>query len=131
MSKRILVVEDDYQLRDLLRIVLRDEGFEVETVPDGQAAMDNLTAGKGAHTLPAMIILDLNMPEIDGFTFLENFESLPEKIRSISKIVVLTSSNSVKDREQVFLNKNVIQFITKPLKQSDIEELQKKLSAAK
>jgi CheY-like chemotaxis protein len=52
---------------------------------------------------------------------------LPEKIRTNSRIVVLTSSNSSKDREQVFENKNVIHFITKPLKQSDIEELQDKL----
>jgi two-component system nitrate/nitrite response regulator NarL len=76
---------------------------------------------------PDIIFLDLNMPEIDGFTFLKNFDTLPDHIRKKSKIVVLTSSNSSKDREQVFQNKNVIQFITKPLKQSDIEELQRML----
>jgi CheY-like chemotaxis protein len=76
---------------------------------------------------PDIIFLDLNMPEIDGFSFLKNFENLPEKIVQNSRIVVLTSSNSSKDREQVFENKNVIQFITKPLKQSDIEELQRLL----
>ncbi len=74
---------------------------------------------------PDIIFLDLNMPEIDGFAFLKSFEMLPQRIRDASKIVVLTSSNSVKDRELAFENKNVIQFITKPLKQSDIEELQK------
>jgi two-component system, NarL family, nitrate/nitrite response regulator NarL len=74
---------------------------------------------------PDIIFLDLNMPEIDGFTFLKNFEKLPDRVVKKAKIVVLTSSNSVKDREQVFENKNVIQFITKPLKQSDIEELQR------
>lgn len=75
------------------------------------------------ETPPDVIFLDLNMPEIDGFAFLKNFESLPEPIREKSKIVVLTSSNSSQDRDQVFENKNVIQFITKPLKQSDIESL--------
>ena len=74
---------------------------------------------------PDIIFLDLNMPEVDGFTFLKSFASLPKKILEKCRIVVLTSSNSVKDREQAFENKNVIQFITKPLKQSDIEELQK------
>jgi CheY-like chemotaxis protein len=72
---------------------------------------------------PDVIFLDLNMPEIDGFAFLKSFNELPEKITSKSRIVVLTSSNSIQDRDQVFLNKNVIQFITKPLKQSDIEHL--------
>jgi len=82
--------------------------------------------GEGA---PDIIFLDLNMPEIDGFSFLKNFKDLPEKIKLKSKIVVLTSSNSSKDREQAFSFKNVIQFITKPLKQADIEELKKLITA--
>lgn len=75
---------------------------------------------------PDVIFLDLNMPDIDGFSFLENFDLLPDRIREKSKIVVLTSSNNKKDKDQVFENQNVIQFITKPLKQSDIEDLKKK-----
>jgi CheY-like chemotaxis protein len=50
---------------------------------------------------------------------------LPEKVTSKSRIVVLTSSNNMKDRDLVFENKNVIQYITKPLKQADIEDLKK------
>ena len=72
---------------------------------------------------PDIIFLDLNMPETDGFSFLNDFIELPDKVKLKSKIVVLTSSNSAKDREQAFTFKNVIQFITKPLKQTDIEEL--------
>ena len=74
---------------------------------------------------PDIIFLDLNMPETDGFSFLKNFVELPEKVTTKSKIVVLTSSNNMKDREQAFTFNNVIQFITKPLKQADIEELKK------
>ena len=74
---------------------------------------------------PDIIFLDLNMPEVDGFSFLKNFKDLPDLIKTKSKIVVLTSSNSAKDRSQAFTFPNVIQFITKPLKQSDIEDLKK------
>ena len=81
------------------------------------------------ETAPDIIFLDLNMPEIDGFSFLKNFKELSEKIILKSKIVVLTSSNSSKDREQAFSFKNVIQFITKPLKQTDIEELKKLITS--
>ncbi|HPM31233.1 MAG TPA: response regulator [Chryseolinea sp.] len=72
---------------------------------------------------PDVIFLDLNMPEIDGFSFLNDFKKLPPEILRKCKIVVLTSSNSAKDREQAFSFENVIQFITKPIKQSDIEDL--------
>jgi len=81
------------------------------------------------ESAPDIIFLDLNMPEIDGFSFLKTFRDLPEKIKIKSKIVVLTSSNSSKDREQAFTFKNVIQFITKPLKQTDIEELKRLIIA--
>ena len=74
---------------------------------------------------PDVIFLDLNMPDIDGFSFLDNFDTLPDGIREKCKIVVLTSSNNKMDRELAFNNKNVIGYITKPLKQSDIEELKK------
>ncbi len=74
---------------------------------------------------PDIIFLDLNMPNVDGFAFLESFKNLPQKIRDKSHIVVLTSSNNQKDRDMVFSYKNVIQFVTKPLKQSDIEELKR------
>lgn len=74
---------------------------------------------------PEIIFLDLNMPNIDGFVFLERFQGLPEEMREKVRIVVLTSSNSQKDKDQVFRYKNVIQYVTKPIKQSDIEELKK------
>lgn len=74
---------------------------------------------------PDVIFLDLNMPNIDGFGFLDGFQALPHEIRDKSKIVVLTSSNSQKDRSQAFSYQNVVHFVTKPLKQSDLDDLKK------
>ena len=85
-----------------------------------ETALDWLKNLNG-HPAPSIIFLDLNMPVVDGFSFLEHFSHLPEKITMHSRIVVLTSSNSVADREQVFLHRNVIKMITKPIKQADID----------
>src|SRR5436190_9771917 len=68
-----------------------------------------------AESTPDIIFLDLNMPEIDGFSFLKNFVELPDTILDKSTIVVLTSSNNAKDRETAFSFRNVTQFITNPL----------------
>ncbi|NJM24626.1 MAG: response regulator [Bacteroidia bacterium] len=89
-----------------------------------EAALDWLRNLNG-EPAPDIIFLDLNMPEFDGFSFLSSFSSLPEKITKTSKIVVLTSSNSAKDKEQALGNASVIQFITKPIRQSDLEGTQK------
>ena len=78
MTQTILIVEDDNQLRDVLHIVLTEEGFHVEEAPHGQAAMDQLEAAKHSHKLPAMIILDLNMPVVDGWTVAKWLDADPQ-----------------------------------------------------
>jgi len=93
---------------------------ELITYQSAETALEWLRNLNGSAA-PNVIFLDLNMPVVDGFSFLNLFTKLPEKIVSQSRIVVLTSSNSVTDREQVFLYKSVIQMITKPIKESDID----------
>lgn len=89
-----------------------------------EEALEKLNSAR-TQTAPDVIFLDLNMPNVDGFGFLEAFQALPNEVRSKSKIVVLTSSNSQEDKIQAFSYQNVVQFVTKPLKQSDIEDLKK------
>ena len=67
MTRSILIVEDDDGLRDVLRLLLIEEGFDVELATDGRDAMNVLEAAKAARKLPAMIILDLNMPVVNGW----------------------------------------------------------------
>jgi two-component system, NarL family, nitrate/nitrite response regulator NarL len=87
------------------------------------SADEALEALRTTDVIPDVIFLDLNMPDADGFTFLKNFKSLPGTIAKKSKIVVLTSSESNIDRDSVLAFNNVIHFITKPLKHTDIEDL--------
>jgi two-component system, NarL family, nitrate/nitrite response regulator NarL len=97
---------------------------KLTTYRSAEEALEKLNSSKG-EVAPDVIFLDLNMPNVDGFGFLEGFKELPKAIQDKSKIVVLTSSNSQKDRAQAFTHDNVVQFVTKPLKQADIEDLKK------
>jgi CheY-like chemotaxis protein len=67
VRKRIVIAEDDKQLRELLQLVLQSEGYEVMTCPDGRATIQYLTAARDAGKVPAIILLDLNMPFVDGW----------------------------------------------------------------
>lgn len=123
VDKTVLIDDSDIDLF-IQRRFLEVYNFSNQLVlyKSAEEALDWLKNING-ESAPDIIFLDLNMPETDGFSFLKTFMDLPEKVRSKSRIVVLTSSNNLKDREQAFTYNNVIQFITKPLKQTDIEEL--------
>ena len=124
VERTVLIDDSDIDLfiqRRFLEVYNFSE--DLKQYKSAEEALDWLQKLNGHEPAPDVIFLDLNMPDVDGFSFLNNFGRLPEKIRNKSKIVVLTSSNSAKDREQAFKFSNVVQFITKPLKQSDIDEL--------
>lgn len=62
----ILIVDDDLGIRQAARDILLDEGYRVVTVNNGREALDFLRA---SSTRPALILLDLTMPEMDGWAF--------------------------------------------------------------
>ncbi len=74
--------------------------------------------------IPAYIFLDINMPIMDGFYFLEEFEKLPTELKSFIKITMLTPSSNLLDVEKALKYKQVLSFLHKPLTESDLENLQ-------
>jgi CheY-like chemotaxis protein len=65
---KILVIDDDDQLADVVREVLRDAGYSVATVRHGAAALDLVE-----HVSPDLILLDLSMPIMDGWSFVAQY----------------------------------------------------------
>ena len=87
----ILVIDDDRGIRETLRSVLSDEGFQVTLAQDGEAALALLRSG----IAPALILLDLSMPAMDGpaFRAAQLREGLHEKV----PVVVLSGAGSLDD----------------------------------
>ena len=65
--------------------------------------------------MPQLIFLDLNMPVMDGFGFLAEFEKLSENIRKNAKVIVLSSSISPEDINRASTNPYVVKYVNKPL----------------
>jgi two-component system, NarL family, nitrate/nitrite response regulator NarL len=123
VKKALLVDDSDIDLFIQKRFLeVYEFSTHLEMYNSANEALNSLLTC-GEDNAPEVIFLDLNMPEADGFTFLKDFNELPDNIRKKSRIVVLTSSESNIDRDFVLSFNNVIHFITKPLKHSDIEVL--------
>ena len=90
MSCRVLVVEDDADLREMMAQILTLEGFEIDTAIDGVDALARLAAG--GH--PTVILLDMMMPRMDGWAFVSRQAETP----AIAGIPVVVVSAAPRDR---------------------------------
>lgn len=108
----VLVVEDNTDIRETLVEILEDEGFEALGVPNGAVALDTL---RKATRLPALILLDLMMPVMDGMTFRQEQLRIPE----LAEIPVVALS-AQRDLVETIQALRVKEFLKKPLR---LEEL--------
>jgi CheY-like chemotaxis protein len=103
---RVLIVEDDLDFRDHLARLIRARGHEVELASDGEEALLRLLAGEP----PSLILLDLMMPEMDGWTFRARMLQ-DEKLARIP-IAVLSGVGSVGSEAQKL---HIEHYLGKPI----------------
>ena len=112
---RLLIAEDDRALANVLRIVLEGEGFEVTHCRDGHSAIQTLSALRDSGTPPDIILLDLNMPRVDGWTVAAWLETDPQ-LEAIPVIVI--SATEAHGRAAKVLN--VDAYLVKPFTTDEI-----------
>ena len=109
MARKILVVEDDHNISDLIRMYLEKEGLEVQTVFDGGSAVETFRSWE-----PDMVLLDIMLPVMDGW-------AVCGKIRETSRtpIIMITAKSEVFDRIQG-LEMGADDYIVKPFEMKEL-----------
>ncbi|MCH2199444.1 MAG: response regulator [Flavobacteriales bacterium] len=126
--KRICVVDDDpiaiYGLKKTLSAISKD--IEVVSYSNGKQAFDSIapTIQMQGHGIPDCILIDLNMPVMDGWQLIDRLTKLPGfKRLSTIKLFIVTSSISTEDKQRAASYDEVQGYITKPFKKEVIEPL--------
>jgi len=106
MLKRIIVVDDDKEVREIVTFVLTRNGFDVAVASDGQQFQDLL-----AMQTPDLIILDVMMPGEDGYAIFSHLQSNP-RTQGIPVIIMTAHVEDIYERISVDLG--AAEHITKP-----------------
>lgn len=117
-TKLFMLVDDNDVDLFLNKKLLRTGGITENTIAfhSAQDALNYLRENANRpNNLPSVILLDVLMPEMNGFQFLEMFEKLPESVKSIMKIVMLSSTIDPVDLERARANRYVVEIMRKPL----------------
>jgi len=94
MAKTIMIVDDSASLRQVVGIALKGAGYEVLEACDGKDALDKLNAGSKVN----LIICDVNMPNMDGITFVKAAKQMPN-LKFTPVIMLTTESQESKKAE--------------------------------
>jgi len=107
----VLLIEDDYDVRETIAEVLGDEGYQVATAADGERALEQLRAG----LRPMVILLDLMMPGMNGYQF--RAEQLADPALAAIPVVILTADRQIDDKARELA---AAAFLRKPTQLSDL-----------
>ena len=116
---KILVIDDMTSHLLLLRTILEEDGFEVVTSENGKNALQTLKDDEAVE----LILLDIMMPEFDGFDFLDKIN----EFESPEVPVIVVSAKNDNDSIQKAIDKGAYDYLTKPF---NIQDVRNKVKAA-
>ena len=122
----ILLVDDDPDDNFLHQLVITESGLcdTVRVAESGPAALHYLTqTDQPDYLRPDAILLDINMPGMNGFEFLEQYHGLPDYLKSRVVVVMLTTSLNPSDKVRAMQSAEVSTYQSKPLTQAMLQSL--------
>jgi CheY-like chemotaxis protein len=108
MTKKIMIVDDEPDMVDLLKVRLSSAGYKTMTAQDGQDAFDKI-----GQEIPDLLVLDIMMPKVDGYTLFKMLRA-NAKYKNIP-IVILTASVELEDVRKC-IKEGVEAYLRKPFK---------------
>lgn len=123
--KTILLIDDDYPTNFLHEIVLKDSGRveNIEAKMTADLGMAYLKESFEKNDSPELIFLDINLPAKDGFEFMEEYELLPDDIKSKSKIIMFSTSQNPQDIQKSKTYPSIEDIIVKPITEEIINSI--------
>lgn len=126
-----VMLVDDNELDNFINQKIIESSSFAERIyvnTSGASALDflkNLLVNKKMTKalLPDLIFLDINMPLMDGFQFIDEYNKLPKEIKQKTKIIILTTSICGRDKEMALKYGDAISFINKPLTEESLSNL--------
>ncbi|MFH7017694.1 response regulator [Flavobacterium sp. FlaQc-47] len=133
MLEQILCIDDDPITLMLCKKVILKSSFskEIITAPNGEEALhhfNTLKYNKNKANKPQLIFLDLNMPVMGGWEFLDHFTSMDYNEFNSAKVIVLSSTIDPEDLAKAKKYPIIIDFLSKPITQQMLEYLKKKMN---
>ncbi len=120
MTEKILTVDDSMSVRKMIEFALKSKGYVVSGASDGQEGLEILERGERFD----LVVLDINMPRMDGLTLLKTVRGRPNWSRL--PILMLTTEGQDTDRDQA-LSLGASDYMVKPFKPTELIERVAKL----
>lgn len=126
MYRSVMLVDDNEIDNIINEKIIEANSFadQILVFQTGQDALDYIRDHQeDIDILPEIVFLDINMPVMDGFQFLTDFEQLPDAVREKCKIIMLSSSISPKDIDRAASSRFVKKYLNKPLNARYLEAI--------
>ncbi len=120
MANKIMVVDDEPDVVDLVKLVLESDGFDVVTAYSGKEALDKIV-----QEMPDLVLLDIMMPQMDGWEVYSRIKAHP-KTKDIPVAMLTAKSQSIDKMIGLHVVK-VDDYITKPFGRSELLERVKRI----